>query len=260
MHVRGYVRKNGTFVPDYEKKGAKKPPRQGSLFGGGGFDAMLFAKPKAYHPKADDHGQRVPIYEPNKPAMAGFRDPGRVVTITPGAKLPVASLNGVAFMPWKPPANPEDWTHVSGQAHLPDEPEPEPLKPGQQFSTGLVIMEPDGRVWLTAPTNRFGGYRATFPKGRVEADGSSTFQSNAIKEAWEETGIKARVVGYLGDVDRKTTRTRYYLAVRESGTPTEMGWESQAVHLVPVKKLRSFLDSPIDHKVVDLLESALSGS
>lgn len=211
-----------------------------------------------YHPKPDEAGNPVPIHKPHKPSMDGFLDPAQIVTITPGAKLPVASLNGIRFASWQPPADAIGWRKVDGQITIEDEPEPAPLKKGQKFATGLVIIEPDERVWMVSPTNQFGGYTNTFPKGVSEKNPKSSFQSNAIREAWEETGIKARIVGYLGDVDRTTTRTRYYLAVREGGTPAEMGWESQAVHLVPLKVARAFLDSQYDHQVVDLVERFLA--
>lgn len=258
-HVKGYVKKDGTFVPDYYNK-VVKSPKQGGLFGSPKQQAVLFAKPAAYHPKADDEGAPVPIHVPHKPALEGLHDAESSVTVTPGAKLPVDALNGVAFAPWQPPHDAKGWGEVDGQLIIEDEPDLAPLKPGQKFSTGLVMMEPDGRLWLVSPTNGFGGYGTTFPKGRFEEDEWSSYQSNAIKEAWEETGLKARIVGFLGDVDRSTTRTRYYLARREGGTPADMGWESQAVHLVPLSEAREFLDSKFDHQVLDLVEQALSAN
>jgi len=212
------------------------------------------------HPKLNDARQPVPIHRPHAPQLLGMTDPSKAVTVTPGAKLPVDELNGVAFAPWEPPHDAEGWGEVDGQLIIEDEPDLAPLKPGQKFSTGLVMMEPDGRVWLVSPTNGFGGYGTTFPKGRFEEDEWSSYQSNAIKEAWEESGLKARIIGFLGDVDRSTTRTRYYLAQREGGTPADMGWESQAVHLVPLSEARKLLDSKFDHQVLDLVEQVLSAN
>ncbi|WP_185975089.1 ADP-ribosylglycohydrolase family protein [Tepidimonas thermarum] len=218
--------------------------------------AGVISKLAMLHTKKNEQGEDVFIHNPHEPNLDRFLDADAIITVTPGAKLPVDALNGVRFAPWEPPADGKD--QLAGQLDIEDEPALTALKPGQKFATGLVIMEPDGRVWVVSPTNGYGGYQNTFPKGRVDHKQPRWYQSNAILEAWEETGLKARIVGFVGDVDRSVTRTRYYLAIRESGTPADMGWESQAVHLVPLSKLRQFLDSKFDHQVVDLVERALA--
>ena len=160
------------------------------------------------------------------------------------------SLNGIPFSSWTPPAD-DQWDYVDGQ--MDDLVEPTLHCPaGKEPASGLIIVETDGRAWVVSPTNKFGGYTNTFPKGKVEEELS--FQANAIKEAWEEAGIKANIVGLLGDVERTTSVTRYYLARRVAGNPAEaMTWESQAVHLCPISKLTGFLDAKVDHQVVDLM-------
>jgi hypothetical protein len=82
---------------------------------------------------------------------------------------------------------------VEGQDHAIEEPEFVVPK-GKTPSSGVVIREPDGRVWLVQPRGAFGGYDGTFPKGGVE-EGLS-LQANAIKEAYEESGLKVRIVGH----------------------------------------------------------------
>jgi 8-oxo-dGTP pyrophosphatase MutT (NUDIX family) len=59
----------------------------------------------------------------------------------------------------------------------------------------------------------------------------------AIKEAWEEIGIKARITGLIGDREGDMTLTRYYLAEREAGEPHPDGKESDGVALVPPCRL-----------------------
>jgi ADP-ribosylglycohydrolase/ADP-ribose pyrophosphatase YjhB (NUDIX family) len=211
--------------------------------------------PPVAHPQPGPKGETVWIERPHKARLRGWTDPEAALTITPGDALPVAELNGVRLQSWQGPRDPEAWQTVSGQRHI-GEPELATAQPGHKLASGLVMREPDGRVWLVSPTNAYGGYHTTFPKGRLDAGLSA--QANAIREAWEESGLKARIVAWLGDVDRTTTRTRYYLAQREAGTPSDMGWESQAVHLVPLAQARAFLASPYDRAVLDLLERFLS--
>jgi ADP-ribose pyrophosphatase YjhB (NUDIX family) len=122
------------------------------------------------------------------------------------------------------------------------------LKQGLKPASGCIIKEPDGRVWLVSPTNQFGGYKNTFPKGKIEDEMS--WQANAIKEVFEESGLKVKIVGYACDVDRTSSVTRYYHAVRVGGTPADVGWESQAAHLVPESDLHLYLDSEADHDVI----------
>jgi len=80
---------------------------------------------------------------------------------------------------------------------------------GKKQSSGVIILEPDGRVWVVEPTNHFGGYEHTFPKGKIDGDWL-TSQENAVKEAWEESGLHVKITGYFGDYEKSTSVTRYY--------------------------------------------------
>ena len=244
-HNKGYTRKDGSYVRPFDDSRIKK-----DLFGmplvkpSQKPSTSPKSKPKAYHPKANDHGKPVALHGPSEPSsQAAWADPEQVATVVPEGDMPV-ELNGTVFESWEPP---EDWEDVEGQSDDVDEP-PVHLTKGKSLSSGVLIEEPDGRVWVVHPTNAFGGYKATFPKGRVESD--LTIQANAIKECWEESGLKVAITGFVGDFERTTTVTRFYRAVRMGGTPANMGWESQAVSLVPKEKLTDILNAKIDHDVV----------
>ena len=73
--------------------------------------------------------------------------------------------------------------------------------------------------------------------------------ANAIKEAHEETGLRIRLTGHAHDSERTTSMTRYYHAERIGGHPSDMGWETQAVHLVPKDQLEDHLNSPLDKDI-----------
>lgn len=210
------------------------------------------AKP---HPQVNDKGQPVTINYPTKPSdPATWKDRNAVATFAPGSAAP-SSLNGVAMKPWSPPA--EGWGKVGGTNEKLDALFPfDPPPAGKSTGAGVLVVEPDGRIWLTKPTNEFGGYKQTYPKGTTES--GLTMQQNAIKEAYEETGLKVEITGVLGDYDRTTSRARMYLARRVGGTPKDMGWESQAVRLAPLKAAKTLLNMPHDKAILEDLEDYLS--
>ncbi len=78
-----------------------------------------------------------------------------------------------------------------------------------------------------------------------------------IKEVFEEAGLHVEPYAHLVDVPRSTSRTRYYLARRKGGTPAAMGWESQAVHLAPLPRLKELLHHPNDAPILEALHRAL---
>ena len=170
------------------------------------------------------------------------------------SKPPPHELHGVPFHHWAGHTNNAAWEHEAKQGQHFDEPEFKPT-PGKKTGAGVIIQEPDGRVWIVHPTNGFGGYDATFPKGGVEAD--MTQKGTAIKEAFEESGLKVELTGFAGDVERSTSKARYYYAKRVGGTPAAHGWESSSVTLAPVEDLKTHLNHPVDHEMVDTLLTGL---
>jgi ADP-ribose pyrophosphatase YjhB (NUDIX family) len=177
---------------------------------------------------------------------------------------PPSHINGIPVKSWsdapEPPYKYEidaseqaDWTKwigVKGVNHKLKEP---PLKvvTGKKRGAGTIIVEPDGSVWLVEPTNHFSGTEHTFPKGRTE--GSLSMQETAIKEAYEESGLKVDIIDHLVDQERGSSIVRYYLAKRTGGTPVDAGWESQSVKLVPFDKLEGLLNKSQDKDLLKLV-------
>lgn len=266
-HIKGYTKHDGTIVKPHDDKRQKHGglhqlakdwmkkhvPHLVGLFddeedlGPKGVDKKPIGDP---HPELGEKGETVYIRKPSTPTSElTWEDPKQIATFTPGGETP-KELNGIAFKPWdNAPDTPEDWDEVEGQDAFLKEPpfDPGSLKP----AAGVVVEEPDGRVWVIHPTNGFGGYNATFPKGRTEHD--IDLQASAIKEAYEESGLKVEITGFLADVDRSVTRCRYYTARRVGGTPAKMGWESQAVSLVPRSDLYKVLNNWNDHPMAEKL-------
>ncbi|WP_232422380.1 NUDIX hydrolase [Methylosarcina fibrata] len=202
---------------------------------------------KHIHPCRDDNGDEVIIHCPSTPSpIEAFADPQRIAAVVPGGKTP-SELNGIPLMAWASvPGSLAEWAQVPGQAAI-DEPPMKP-QPGRKLSAGVVTVEQDGRFWVVSPTNAFGGYKATFPKGTL--DPGIPPQAAAIKEAFEESGLQIEIIGWIGDFERSTSVTRYYFARRLNGNPAAMDWESQCVMLVPQDKLFTVLDHPNDKPLI----------
>lgn len=201
------------------------------------------------HPFPDDDGKPVILRAPSTASpLAAWDDPLQVATVIPGGDLP-AQLNGIAFAPCALP----DTASLSNV----DEP-PFALPPGFKAAAGAVILEPDGRAWLVAPSNGFGGYAATFPKGRV--DPGCGLAATAVREAWEEAGLRIAIDSFLLDARRTQTYTRYYLARRIGGSPAAMGWETQAVHLAPLALLDVVAAHRNDAAIIAALRSRQDGA
>lgn len=206
-----------------------------------------------FHPHLDEHGQAVAIKKPSTPTpMQNWHAPEAVATTVPTGELP-DTLNGIPLAPWLDhPTTSQGWNALANSELAKREPA---LKaaPGMKTSAGVVVHEPDGRVWIVAPTNRFGGYDWIFPKGTVGK--GMTLQGTAICETLEESGLQVRITGLLGDFARSTSICRLYLGERIGGSPAAMGWESQAVSLVPLDSLPNLLNDVADQPVIAALLS-----
>ena len=131
-------------------------------------------------------------------------------------KAEPATLNGVDFAPV-----PKGWWDTVKDV---DVGEPKPLSPIKR--AGVLIREPDGRVWIVQPTNDFGNRKYTWPGGGVEK--GLTVQQNALKEVWEETGLQVRITGYVGDFrdSNNSNNGRLYFGERIGGAPWDAKVES----------------------------------
>jgi 8-oxo-dGTP pyrophosphatase MutT (NUDIX family) len=215
----------------------------GSSYGKGAYPNAIT------HPQRGEGGKPVKVNEPSAASDAAtWSDPAAVAVFVPGGDAP-AVLNGVALAPWLDhPKTLEGWDLVPGQ--MDDLVEPDMVLKGKEPAAGVVIEEADGRIWMVKPSNGFAGYVTTFPKGH--ADDGLSMQATAIKEAFEESGMQVEITGLIGDVERGQTMTRYYRARRVGGSPTAMGWESQAVVLAPPGAVHGELNRQYDRTVASL--------
>jgi len=193
------------------------------------------------HPEKSENGSDVTILRPSSPTTADT---------------------------WHASDKTASWTPKSEDPHLdsPNKPDTSPHIAESKFekhpylrtAAGIVMVEPDKRVWVCSPTNQFGGYKCTFPKGTVDEGGN--LQDTAKREGLEETGLHAKITHHLGDYNRSTSKTRFFVGQRTGGAPSKMGWESQAVHLVPIDKLHEHLHDQVDLNILADLKKHLGTS
>ena len=193
----------------------------------------------AWHPKRTQDGKAVGIVAPSRPSSpATWHDPRAIARFVPAGLLPEA-LSGIRLKP-APQHLDSAWIEeLVGREELdPPWPVPERDAPLSRKS-GAIVQEPDGRVWVVVPSNHFANTTATFPKGEIESgDGA---RPTAWREVLEETGLIVRLERHLTDVVRGDAIVRLYLATRVGGAPTDMGWESQCVMLIPPEMLDMML-------------------
>jgi ADP-ribose pyrophosphatase YjhB (NUDIX family) len=179
---------------------------------------------------------------PSSTASA-VEDPNKSVTFKTIDDLP-SELNGIPFEPWlDAPKTNDGWEKIADNQSIIDTPFFESV-PGKKSAAGVIIQEPDGRVWLMHPKGEYGGVKATFPKGTLEI--GMTLEGTAIKEAFEESGLQVELTGFAGDVERSTSKARYYYAKRIGGTPLDAGEEADGVSLVTPEELDNFLNMKVD--------------
>ncbi|WP_066160844.1 NUDIX hydrolase [Hydrogenophaga pseudoflava] len=207
---------------------------------------------KSLHPRNDDAGRQVDLKAPSAPtSLESWGDPLERATVIPDGPMPT-NLNGIDVRSWTDaPKNTAGWNRFAGEQTEDFTEPPMTTAPSKPAASGVVILESDGRVWVVSPSNQHGGYVNTFPKGKL--DPGMGLRANALKEAFEESGLQVILTGFLCDSVRSTSVTRYYTARREGGHPADMCWESQAVHLVPRDQLKSFVTHPNDQVVLQAL-------
>lgn len=197
-----------------------------------------------HHPKRNEYGEEVVIHNPSYPTFPElWYEPTLAASTVPDYQGVPSKLNGITVAKYE---EPKSWVNVDGQGDFsePDFP-PHPLL---NLSAGVIMVEPDNRVWVIHPTNGFGGYEATFPKGQI--DYGLTPRESALKEAYEESGLKAELISHLGDFLRTTSIVRFYIGKRVAGHPSDMGWESQKVSLIPMKELHKVLTHQSDQAII----------
>lgn len=124
---------------------------------------------------------------------------------------------------------------------------------------GGIVMNDKGEILLRKPTNGFGGYAWTFPKGRQ--DKGDTPEQTALREVEEETGVRAKILGELpGKFEGDVTSTGFFIMQLES-SGHEMDDETEAVEWVHPSKAHEYIQQTPNKKGqardLSILEAAI---
>lgn len=204
--------------------------------------------PQKVDPQAVDEPYWQPSVEPGDPAAplkppytakkkaAPYVDPktGKQYYVSPSGKL----------YPWdpkkasKPPKKIKKWVSAGGIVF-----------------PSLDDME---HVYIIKPANNYGPW--AFPKGRV--DEGETMKQAAIREVWEETGIKAKVLpgnAYVGKGEGSFSITHFFLMVQVGGHPHRTD-ETERVELVTweeAERIFKRAGNKRDPKIIKLAQRAV---
>lgn len=201
---------------------------------------------KNVHPHANDRGEPVEIKNPTKPSRQEDWHKSHTLRTFPVGQPVPEHLNGIPF-------SNHSVAHA-GPNHGLDE-TPFQNHSAKKAAAGVLIVEPDKSVWVTEPTNHF-GYHHTFPKGTLDA--GEHMQTGAVRETQEETGLHVQITGVLGDYERHQSKARMYIGKRVGGSPANMGWESQAMHLCHIDQLEDHMHDPMDKQIARDLRAKLA--
>ncbi|AKJ28577.1 NUDIX hydrolase [Caldimonas brevitalea] len=209
-----------------------------------------------FHPKPDENGKLKVLHHPTRPSPSShWKHANSTVTVTPGSKVPREHA-GVPFKKWShPPTSNPEWQALSDHMSAPFSEPKMKVASGRKPASGILIVEDDGRIWVTEPSNHFADTEHSLPKGKLEADLS--LKANAMKEAYEETGLHVQITDMLGDYDRTTSTTRYYIGKRVGGSPSDMGWESQSMKLATLEDAQRLCNMGVDRRIIDDLRTKL---
>jgi 8-oxo-dGTP pyrophosphatase MutT (NUDIX family) len=128
-----------------------------------------------------------------------------------------------------------------------------------EHSAGGVVLIPVGR--------QNDGQVLALPKGHIEPGETSAV--TAVREVWEETGMRTRVRADLGTIQywfysrrqhaRISKRVDFFLLDYRSGSPRNFNDEVDGVRYVPLSKARGVLSYDGERDVLGRAEAYLRG-
>jgi 8-oxo-dGTP diphosphatase len=109
----------------------------------------------------------------------------------------------------------------------------------REIAYGGIIINDQGKILLREAHHHYDGYVWTFPKGRQKP--GETPEETALREVFEETGIKTEIKGRLpGVYEGGTTENIYFLMsfIEDTG---KFDGETQSVRWVTPEEARDLI-------------------
>jgi 8-oxo-dGTP pyrophosphatase MutT (NUDIX family) len=109
----------------------------------------------------------------------------------------------------------------------------------KEIAYGGVIINDQGKILLREAHHHYDGYVWTFPKGRQKP--GETPEETALREVFEETGIKIEIKGRLpGVYEGGTTENIYFLMsfIEDTG---KFDRETQSVRWVALQEAKDLI-------------------
>jgi mutator protein MutT len=135
-----------------------------------------------------------------------------------------------------------------------------------EFSAGGAVVH-DGNVIVVVPVKRDAQHRRTLvlPKGHL--DEGETEEEAAIREVHEETGVTAKLIEKLGEVEysyerrgrRRNKRVAFYLFEYRSGSLEDHDHEIEEARWMTLQDAARELTYPGEREIVNRALSRLTG-
>lgn len=193
-------------------------------------------------------------------------EPPQKIDPKPVDKPTKAPVSAKAAVPWvDPKTGKKFYVSPSGKLYPWDPKKAAGVKPKPKkkwvSAGGIVFPSLDDmeHVYIIKPSNNYGPW--AFPKGRV--DEGETMKQAAIREVWEETGIKAKVLpgnAYVGKGEGSFSITHFFLMVKIGGHPQRTD-ETERVELVTwdeAVRIFKMAGNKRDPKIVKLAQRAVA--
>jgi 8-oxo-dGTP pyrophosphatase MutT (NUDIX family) len=136
-----------------------------------------------------------------------------------------------------------------------------------EHSAGGVVLVPVGRQTFVALIEVQERRVLALPKGHLEEGEESV--TTAVREVWEETGLRARPLVGLGEISywfysrrqraRIAKRVEFFLLEYTSGSPAKHNDEVDGVRLVPLHLAASTVSYQGEREVLQRAERYLLG-
>ena len=124
---------------------------------------------------------------------------------------------------------------------------------GRWTSAGGVVIDRQGRIAVVRQRDRRGRWRWTLPKGRI--DPGETAEAAALREVYEESGLRARIVRPIVRHEGRLHATYFFQMDLERNDGVHDG-ETKEVRLVSFVEATKLLSGRRDLRVLRLVLEA----